>query len=98
MGTLSSPDKRIRGRRGVELRKRRLARSKFLCEDCYNATPQRIRAAEIVDHINPLAPGGEDVDENTRNLCKPCADKRTAEQFGFRKKQRISLDGWAVED
>jgi hypothetical protein len=30
----------------------------------------------------PLAQGGEDVDENTENLCTPCHLEATAEQFG----------------
>lgn len=95
MGTLSSPDTRIRGRRGVELRKRRLARSKFLCEDCY---PEKVTVAQVVDHIQPLALGGSDVDSNTRNLCHECHEKRTAEQFGFRRRRQISVDGWPVEE
>ncbi len=39
--------------------------------------------ADVVDHIVPLAKGGLDVDENTRNLCDPCHVKVTAEQFGL---------------
>ena len=89
---LSSPGKRIRGRRGVELRERRMARSKWLCEDCQ--AQARVTAATVVDHIKPLALGGEDIDENTRNLCDPCHEKRTAEQFGRRVRQSIGLDGW----
>jgi 5-methylcytosine-specific restriction protein A len=91
MGTLSSPDTRIRGRKGQKLRAARLARSKYLCEDCY---PHRITAAQVVDHVKPLALGGTDTDENTRNLCNECHDKRTAEQFGRKVKVRIGLDGW----
>jgi 5-methylcytosine-specific restriction protein A len=97
MGTLSSPDKRIRGRRGVELRKRRLTRTKGLCEHCYNATPRRITIATVVNHIKPLAHGGEDTDENTENLCAECDALETARVFGRRIKQRISVDGWPVE-
>lgn len=37
----------------------------------------------MVDHIKPLALGGLDVDENTRNLCDPCHVEVTAEQFGL---------------
>ncbi|MEK9211376.1 HNH endonuclease signature motif containing protein [Sphingomonas sp. 2378] len=42
----------------------------------------RTVAATVVDHITPLALGGLDVDDNTRNLCDPCHLKVTAEQFG----------------
>ena len=50
--------------------------------------------ATVVDHIKPLALGGDDSDENTRNLCDPCHDDVTAEQFGYRKRVEIGLDGW----
>jgi hypothetical protein len=37
--------------------------------------------ATVVDHIVPLAKGGSDEDDNTRNLCEPCHQVVTAEQF-----------------
>lgn len=43
----------------------------------------RVTVATVVDHIKPLAHGGEDIDDNTRNLCDPCHAFVTAEQFGF---------------
>jgi 5-methylcytosine-specific restriction protein A len=92
MGTLSSPDKRIRGSAGVKLRKRRLARTGHLCEHC--KAKGLVRVATVVNHIKPLAHGGEDVDENTENLCFDCDSKVTAEQFGTRIKQAIGADGW----
>jgi 5-methylcytosine-specific restriction protein A len=82
---------RIQGRAGQKLRTRRLQRSNYLCEDCL---PGRVVRATVVDHIKPLALGGEDIDGNTRNLCDPCHAKRTAEQFGHKHKQPIGLDGW----
>jgi 5-methylcytosine-specific restriction protein A len=54
----------------------------------------KITAAEVVDHIKPLALGGEDVDDNVRSLCHSHHAKRTAEQFGFQRKQRVGTDGW----
>nr|WP_132882306.1 HNH endonuclease signature motif containing protein [Sphingomonas sp. JUb134] len=42
----------------------------------------RATIATVVDHIVPLAKGGSDEDENTRNLCDPCHQVVTAEQFG----------------
>lgn len=87
----SSPTPRLRGRAAVAQRTRRLRRTKGLCEDCL---PKRVTAATVVDHIVPLAHGGPDTDDNTRNLCDPCHAKRTAEQFGHRQKQEIGVDGW----
>lgn len=85
---------RIQGRRGVELRRRRLA-DEPLCRDC--KAKGRVRAADVVDHIKPLCQGGEDEDANCRPLCVDCHLARTAEQFGTRPpKPRIGLDGWPV--
>lgn len=91
---LPNRHERIRGRAGVALRKLRLSRTHGLCEDCL--TKGLVKAASVVDHIKPLALGGEDVDSNTRNLCNPCHDKRTAEQFGHKHKPTIGADGWAI--
>lgn len=96
MGTASSKDKRIRGHKGVALRKRRMMRTNYLCEDCL--AEGKLTQATIVDHILPLSLGGEDVDENTRNLCDHCADKRTAEQFDRPVKRQGGLDGWYADD
>ncbi|MAG24943.1 HNH endonuclease [Candidatus Pacearchaeota archaeon] len=71
---------RIRGSMGQKLRKRRMERTNWLCEDC--SAKGLVRAADVVDHIKPLALGGEDVDSNTRNLCNDCHKVRTKEQFG----------------
>ena len=88
---------RIRGRRGVALRKRRLERSNYLCTDCLNSSPRVIRTADVVDHIVPLALGGEDIDDNTRNLCDEHHQIRTAEQFGYRPpRPETGEDGWPV--
>ena len=87
---------RIRGRRGQKLRDRRLQRSNYLCTDCLNSKPRIIRTADVVDHIIPLALGGEDIDDNTRNLCHDHHQQRTAEQFGFKQKVEIGEDGWPI--
>ena len=95
MASPSSPDKRIRGRRGVALRKRRLM-AEPLCRMC--KAEGRITAATVPDHIKPLALGGEDVDSNIRCLCASCHDKVTREEFGLKAaKQAIGEDGWPVE-
>lgn len=73
-------DKRLRGRAGVEQRRRRLARTNGLCEMCQ--AEGRVRLATVVNHKMPLAHGGEDVDENTENLCPNHDAIVTARQFG----------------
>ena len=83
---------RLRGRKAVEVRKRRLQRTNGLCEDCLDCGATK--PATVVDHIVPLALGGSDEDENTRNLCDYHHDLRTAEQFGHKLKVRIGIDGW----
>lgn len=85
---------RLRGRVGQRQRRRRLARTHGLCERC--DTRGTTRLATVVDHIRPLALGGSDEDSNTRNLCDPCHDEVTREQFGHRKVQAIGDDGWPV--
>ncbi|CAN5369360.1 hypothetical protein BH10PSE14_BH10PSE14_04480 [soil metagenome] len=70
---------RVRGRAGQRMRLRRLRRTNGLCERCLAKGLTTI--ADVVDHTLPLAQGGEDVDDNTRNLCDPCHLEVTAEQF-----------------
>lgn len=82
---------RIQGRAGVKLRKRRLAMQP-LCEDCLAKGLTTL--AVTPDHIIPLAKGGTDTDDNIRCLCEPCHEARTAEQFGYKAKVTIGLDGW----
>jgi hypothetical protein len=74
------PTQRLRGRAGQAQRLRRLKRTNGLCERCLAAG--RTTVAAVVDHIKPLAHGGSDDDDNTRNLCDPCHLEVTAEQFG----------------
>ena len=85
--------KRLRGRRAVAERLRRL-RSEPLCRDC--ASAGIVREATVPDHIVPLARGGSDQDCNIRCLCAECHLRRTAEQFGLRRKVRIGADGWPI--
>lgn len=87
---------RIRGRRGVALRKARLA-AEPLCRRCRERG--LVTAATAVDHILPLALGGEDVDANCRSLCEPCHLAVGAEQFGHRApKKHIGVDGWPQDE
>lgn len=86
---------RIRGRKGQELRHRRLLRTNYLCEMCQAKGITRI--ADEVDHIVPLDHGGKDEDDNTQNLCRSCHDKKTRKDFGFKAKPTFGLDGWPLE-
>lgn len=90
------PTPRLRGRAGVEQRDRRLKRTDYLCEMC--KAKGIIRLATVVDHIKPLAKGGKDIDDNTRNLCDPHHAEVTAIQFGFQRmpKRQIGADGWPI--
>jgi 5-methylcytosine-specific restriction protein A len=85
---------RLRGRKAVEQRRRRLALEP-LCRDC--KAKGLIRAADVIDHIVPLALGGSDEDANTRALCQPCHMVRTREQFGLREVRAVGLDGWPAD-
>ena len=88
---------RLRGRAGQRQRQRRLARTNGLCERCLAKGITTL--ATVVDHRIPLAHGGSDDDENTRNLCGPCHAEVTAEQFGHRQRYQVEVgeDGWPVE-
>lgn len=95
---------RIRGPKGVAMRRRRMERTNWLCERCMGLgrwagkiDKPRPTPAVRVNHIVPLIRDGEDVDENTENLCRPCDLAVTAEQFGFKVKPTIGADGWDAE-
>ena len=86
---------RVRGRRGVALRKHRLAQEP-MCRDCM--AKGRLSLATVPDHIIPLSMGGTDDASNIRCLCSECHLKRSAEQFGYRQPRwRIGVDGWPIE-
>lgn len=57
----------------------------------------RIIAAVVPDHIDPLALGGSDHDDNIRCLCAEHHRQVTAEQFGHRQVQEVDAGGWPVE-
>jgi 5-methylcytosine-specific restriction enzyme A len=73
---------RLRGRAGVEQRKRRLA-AEPLCRICSERGV--ITPSTVPDHIIPLAKGGTDDDANIRCLCDRCHRAVTAEQFGHER-------------
>lgn len=70
-----APTERLRGRKAVEQRKRRLAKEP-LCRHCKAKGIYRI--ADEVDHIIPLALGGDDSDANTQPLCFECHAVKSA--------------------
>lgn len=72
------PDTRTHGRKGQEMRERRLRRTDGLCE--HSPAKGRYTVATVENHKIPLAHGGPDEDENTENLCDPCDEIATAEQ------------------
>lgn len=55
----------------------------------------RTTLATVVNHIVPLARGGEDVDENTENLCTKHDAEVTAKQFS--KAQPVEGKGVGVD-
>ena len=83
-------DTRIRGREGQKIRKRRLKRTGGLCEMCL--AEGRTEVATVVNHKIPLAHGGQDVDENTENLCGRHDDLVTAQQFG----KQVPVEGKGI--
>jgi len=93
---MAKPTPRLRGPAGVKQRKRRMARTHWLCEHCM--AEGIVRQADVVDHIIPLVKGGPDTDDNTRNLCHDHHTDVTADQFGLRKRQQIGVDGWPIEN
>ena len=84
---------RIRGRKGMALRRARLE-AEPLCRMC--KAEGVTRAAVVPDHIKPLAKGGEDVDENIRCLCADHHDQVTRDEFGYRERLTYGEDGWPV--
>lgn len=86
----SGPDRRIRGAAGQAARRRRMARTNGLCEMCM--ADGHTTLATVVDHVVPLARGGDDVDANTRNLCDRHHEQVTATQFGRVDRSRRGVD------
>lgn len=90
-----SSDKRMTTRPWRRLRGRVLKRDKYLCVLC--AEKGRPEPAVVVDHIEPVAMGGKDHEDNLRSLCGPCHYEVTVAQFGLKVKPVYGDDGWPVE-
>lgn len=70
--------KRIRGSRWAKIRARILERDGHACVKCSAKSPLEI------DHIMPLAEGGDHLDSNLRVLCKPCNGRKSYRIEGVR--------------
>lgn len=67
-------DKRVRGRAGQRMRAKVLAEEPC-CRMC-QAEGKRVQAT-VVDHIMPLAAGGDNSRGNQQGLCDPCHDAKS---------------------
>jgi 5-methylcytosine-specific restriction protein A len=86
---------RIRGRRGVELRRRLKARQP-LCPLCF--AQGVIRLAEEIDHRTPLHKGGDNSADNLQPLCRQHHAEKTRRDLGQRRPQRVDATGWPLPD
>jgi 5-methylcytosine-specific restriction protein A len=88
---------RIRGR-PLQRINAEVLRKQPLCVRCLEFG--RIKLAEVVDHITPLAK--EKVQDNPylprQGLCRRCHDAKTASDFGLRQRTRVGADGYPIED
>ncbi|MBH1936511.1 HNH endonuclease [Streptomyces sp. AV19] len=80
--------RRKRGRRRAarhaaaeRLRRRIDEKGAAWCDWCMETFPA---SAVDVDHVRPLAMGGEDVDGNVQVLCRGCHQLKTRTEFGVR--------------
>ncbi len=87
------------GRPWRRLRDKVMARDGWLCIPCRKSG--RMTPASEVDHIIPVAKGGDDAMKNLRAICRDCHDRITQDQAmeGRRKqagvnKIQIGPDGW----
>src|SRR5690554_3531768 len=100
-GSRESRHARGYGWQWEKLRERILARDKHLCQVCFAANPQRIKAAREVDHIVPKAKGGTDAESNLQSICVPCHRAKSALDQGKkprRRKRAFGIDGWPVDE
>ena len=94
-----NPDRRLQGRAWQKLRARWLQEHP-VCVMCGTKSPPRVTLATILDHIRPRSKGGTEVESNLQALCKDCDRIKQALDRGYkpRKRKRVGLDGWAVDD
>jgi 5-methylcytosine-specific restriction protein A len=53
--------------------------------ECQKCACRVLASAIDVDHVIPLARGGQDVDSNIQALCRPCHKLKTRSDFNFAK-------------
>ena len=76
----------------VKLRKVVIERDKHLCQHCL--AKGRATAGTQVDHIKPKAQGGTDDLDNLQLLCRPCHDRKSVLDRGWRPRPTTGVDGW----
>jgi 5-methylcytosine-specific restriction endonuclease McrA len=65
-----------------------------LCGECAKLGVVRLWTQR--DHIQALANGGPDTDENTQGLCDEHHKAKTAKDMGYKQRLTIGPDGWPV--
>lgn len=73
-----------------------MARDKYICRVCYDEG--HVTPATAVDHIVPKVKGGMDNPENLQAICDECHTKKTLSETGKKRKPKIGVDGWPVEE
>lgn len=90
----NQPTKRLRGYAGQKRRAKWLAYHP-LCVACERMG--FVTQAAEVDHIVPLFKGGKDDSTNLQSLCKPCHDRKTREDLGWRALASCDPDGHPLD-
>ena len=84
---------RIRGRKGVSIRRTFLAQHPW-CEHC-RRTGHCVRSTQV-DHMVRLADGGINHPDNYQALCDKCHKAKTAAENGTLRVE-IGSDGYPIE-
>jgi 5-methylcytosine-specific restriction protein A len=79
-----------------KVRKVVLERDKGLCQVCLR--DGRVTGAKTVDHIKPKAQGGTDDPANLQVICASCHLNKTLLEQGKRRKRRIGVNGYPIDD
>jgi 5-methylcytosine-specific restriction protein A len=82
--------------RWLQQERERLFANEPLCRMC--AAAGVVRVAVERDHIKPIAEGGTEDDSNIQPLCREHNQERLLKQRGHKRRPRIGLDGWPIEE